>query len=180
MPDPASWIASAAKADLERLLCFLGDQADAEQLETGGVTWDEDQELSLLTSMGWSKCMGTSCGKAAAPSSAPSAAERTSGPDDEMGAGGGGSADASQQLHLEPSHGAHDEDEDDAARQKLELSAEEWSLLEQRKDELAEQRQRSREALKLKFDEFCERISVGPLQGEVRRKATARWAAAAY
>jgi len=31
--------------------------------QTGGeVTWDEDQELHLLTSMGWSKCIGSTLG----------------------------------------------------------------------------------------------------------------------
>lgn len=74
----------------------------------------------------------------------------------------GSTTDAAHQLHLEPldpcdlSDGAPDE-----ARQKLQLSADEWAALEQEKDEMLEKRQRMRELLKQRFDEFCERQLSG-------------------
>jgi len=75
------------------------------------------------------------------------------------------SVDASSQLHLEPlepadlSEGASDE-----TRQKLQLTADEWATLEQKKEEMLESRQRLREMLKQRFDEFCER-SLAQLSG---------------
>ena len=72
------------------------------------------------------------------------------------------SVDAAQQLHLETlepcdfAEGASDE-----TRQKLQLSAEEWLELEQKKEEMLEKRQSIRELLKQRFDEFCERQLSG-------------------
>jgi len=51
----------------------------------------------------------------------------------------------------------------EAARLKLQLSVEEWLKWEQQKDDLLEERQRIREQLKLRFEEFCERSGVGAL-----------------
>jgi hypothetical protein len=48
---------------------------------------------------------------------------------------------------------------------KLQLSTEEWMLWEQRKEDLLEERQRIREQLKQRFEEFCERNAVGPFSG---------------
>ena len=45
----------------------------------------------------------------------------------------------------------------EAARLKLQLSVEEWRSWEQRKGALLEERQRIREQLKQRFEEFCER-----------------------
>lgn len=53
----------------------------------------------------------------------------------------------------------------EAARLKLQLSVEEWVAWEQKKANLMEERQRIREQLKQKFEEFCERSGVGMLQG---------------
>ena len=96
----------------------------------------------------------------------------------EMGAGGSvdesSTVDAAQQLHLEPldpcdlSEGASDE-----ARQKLQLSAEEWLQLERTKDEMLEKRQRVRELLKQRFDEFCERQLSG-VPGQAAAKGPSR------
>ena len=53
----------------------------------------------------------------------------------------------------------------EAARLKLQLSTEEWMQWEQRKEDLLEERQRIREQLKQRFEEFCERNGVGPWSG---------------
>ena len=53
---------------------------------------------------------------------------------------------------------------EEAAWLKLQLSAEEWTAWEQRKEQLVEERQKIREQLKQKFEEFCERLGAGPGQ----------------
>ena len=54
--------------------------------------------------------------------------------------------------------------------------------IEQKKEQMHEERQRIRETLKLKFEEFCEKNGVGGLTGlgaAMRgSKAVPRWAAA--
>jgi hypothetical protein len=69
----------------------------------------------------------------------------------------------------------------EAARLKLQLSNEEWNAWEQRKDHLMAERQRIREQLKQRFEEFCERNGVGPWNGTSYgkgAKTALRWAAA--
>ena len=65
------------------------------------------------------------------------------------------------QLALDAS-ASGDGAEAEAARLKLQLSAQEWEAWEQRKEDLLEERQRMREQLKQRFEEFCERNGVGP------------------
>ncbi|KAL1514748.1 hypothetical protein AB1Y20_003835 [Prymnesium parvum] len=142
----------ASKRKLKKDRRLKRQELADEQQTSWGVTWDEDHELLLLTQMGWSKCMG-STSTAVTGNSDDTTLE---GPED------GSSVDASQQLHLEPlepcdlAEGASDE-----TRQKLQLSADEWAKLEQKKEEMLEKRQRMRELLKQRFDEFCERQLSG-------------------
>ena len=145
----------------------------------GGVTWDEDHELELLTQMGWSKCEGSTCNAcAAAAASAESVHGEPATGDDADDAGG--AADAAVQLALD----ASEDTEAAEARLKLQLSQEEWQAWEQDKDGLMAQRMRMRDQLKQRFDEFCERNGVGSVsdQGPGMRGKTAvkRLAAAAY
>jgi hypothetical protein len=136
----------------------LKRQELADEQQVGGVSWDEDQELSLLTQMGWSKCMGSTYATGSS-SEASSEMDPTTGES---------TVDASQQLHLEPLEPADlmSAEASDAIRQKLQLSSEEWLQWEQKKDEMLEKRQRMRELLKQRFDEFCERN----LPGQTARK----------
>jgi len=136
------------------------EMADETNPLSGEVTWDEDQELSLLTQMGWSKCMGSTCtctGASSASSEGGSAAA-------EGGAGAESPVEAAVQLALDASVELGSEAAE-AARLKLQLSTEEWMLWEQRKEDLLEERQRIREQLKQRFEEFCERNGVGPWSG---------------
>ena len=107
--------------------------------------------------MEWSKCEGSTCTGSA---SSTSGGEAASAP-----------IDAAVQLQLETTTEA------DAASlaMQLQLSFEEFAAWVQRKDQLVEERQRIREQLKQRFDEFCERHGVGPWGGG---GATVRWAAA--
>ena len=104
------------------------------------------QELSLLTQMGWAKCMGSSC--SACASAEQSVDDSPSSP-----------VEPSAQLQMEVADLGAEEAEQ--ARLKLQLSVEEWSDWEQQKDDLLEERQRMREQLKQRFEEFCERSGVG-------------------
>uniref|UniRef100_A0A7S2CP54 Uncharacterized protein n=1 Tax=Haptolina brevifila TaxID=156173 RepID=A0A7S2CP54_9EUKA len=134
------------------------EQEIEDAAQTGGeVTWDEDQELSLLTQMGWSKCMGSTCVAPTCAACATSAsAEQTL--DDSPSS----PVESAVQLQLEVSADMGAEAAE-AARLKLQLSVEEWLKWEQQKDDLLEERQRIREQLKLRFEEFCERSGVGAL-----------------
>ena len=109
----------------------------------GEVTWDEDQELSLLTQMGWSKCMGSTFSTGATASE--DVTYRTNSED-------GTAADAALQLQLD-----EPVETGEAAWNKLQLSAEEWKTLEQTKEQRVEERQKIREQLKQRFEEFCEK-----------------------
>ena len=64
-------------------------------------------------------------------------------------------ADRPASLSCTPSSEAAN-DAVEAARLKLQLSAEEWTQWEQRKAGLLEERQRMREQLKQRFEEFCD------------------------
>jgi hypothetical protein len=102
------------------------------------------QELSLLTQMGWSKCMGSTCmGSTCAACSSSEAGANG----DDAAAGGSAPVDAAVQLALDASLELGAEAAE-AARAKLQLSVEEWLAWEQRKDALMEERQRIREQLK--------------------------------
>ena len=61
----------------------------------------------------------------------------------------------------------------DETRQQLQLSAEESLLWEHNKDELLEKRQKMRELLKERFDEFCERQLSSP-HGQAAQSNTSR------
>ena len=111
-----------------------------------GVPWVRSwQELSLLTEMGWSKCMGSTCAQCEATS--------TTGEGDATG-GSGAPVDAAVALALDAEELGAEAAE--AARLKLQLSDEEWRAWEARKDNLHAERQRIREQLKQRFEEFCE------------------------
>jgi len=146
------------------------EMADETNPLSGEVTWDEDQELSLLTQMGWSKCMGSTC-TCAQSASSDAGAEDASAP---------AAVDAAVQLQLDASASSVEAETAQAARIKLQLSEQEWQLWEQKKEDLLEERQRMRENLKQRFEEFCERNGVGPLGGSSypRGKAAVRWATA--
>ena len=88
--------------------------------------------------------------------------------------------DAAVQLQLDASASSVEAETAQEARIKLQLSEQEWQLWEQKKEDLLEERQRMRENLKQRFEEFCERNGVGPLGGSSypRGKAAVRWATA--
>jgi len=121
--------------------------------QTGGeVTWDEDQELHLLTSMGWSKCIGSTLG-----GTSPTGASSEQAADDSPASPMDTSAAAAHlEVDVDASAGGAAEAAE-AARLKLQLSVEEWLAWEQKKEDLLEERQRIREQLKQRFEEFCER-----------------------
>jgi len=154
---PAKSGASKRKLKKDRRLKRQEQDLADEQQTSWGVTWDEDHELLLLTQMGWSKCMGSSAPSTAVTGSSEQHSDMSLDTLDDAGA-----VDAAQQLHLEPldpcdlAEGASDE-----TRQKLQLSADEWAMLEQKRPEMLENRQRLRELLKQRFDEFCERQLSG-------------------
>ena len=126
---PSKSGASKRKLKKDRRLKRQEAEMETEMSPPGEVTWDEDQELSLLTQMGWSKCQGSTCGSVSGAA--------------EEGREDGGAAspvDAAVQLALDASaSGAEAEEE---ARLKLQLSAQEWEAWEQKKEDLLEQRQR--------------------------------------
>ena len=80
------------------------------------------------------------------------------------------------QLALDTSLEA-DSEEAEAARLKLQLSAEEWNAWETKKDEKLEERQRMREQVKQRFEALCERNNgIGghaPLSGRAAKRAAA-------
>lgn len=149
---PSKSGASKRKLKKDRRLKRQEAEMESEMNAPGEVTWDEDQELSLLTQMGWSKCAGSTCGNASI------------GKEDGREDGGAASpVDAAVQLALDASASGADAEEE--ARLKLQLSAQEWEAWEQKKEDLLEERQRMREQLKQRFEEFCERNGVGPWSG---------------
>ena len=167
----------ASKRKLKKDRRLKRQEAEAEgQLHGGEVTWDEDQELSLLTEMGWSKCMGSTCtcaASASAPSESPAA--------DDGSAPNGASVDAAVALHLDASAalGEPGAEAAEAVRLKLQMGEDEWVAWEQRKEAVMAERQRIREQLKQRFDEFCERHGVGIQAADTARKSAAvRWATA--
>ena len=136
----------------------------------GEVTWDEDQELSLLTQMGWSKCMGSTCAPA-------SASSEMSGAGTTAAETGENAVDVAAQLALDAVDSSLGAEAAEAARLKLQLSTEEWMDWESRKDVMMEERMKIREQLKQKFEEFCERsfgagIARG-IKGSISRFAAA-------
>jgi len=166
----------ASKRKLKKDRRLKRQEAEAEgQLHGGEVTWDEDQELSLLTEMGWSKCMGSTCtcaASASAPSESPAA--------DDGSAPNGASVDAAVALHLDASAalGEPGAEAAEAVRLKLQMGEDEWVAWEQRKEAVMAERQRIREQLKQRFDEFCERHGVGMPAESSRKSAAVRWATA--
>jgi hypothetical protein len=155
---PSKSGASKRKLKKDRRLKRQEAEMETEASAPGEVTWDEDQELSLLTQMGWSKCMGSTCTCTGGASSTSSGAGGEDGRED---GGATSPVDAAVQLALDAS-ASGDGAEAEAARLKLQLSAQEWEAWEQRKEDLLEERQRMREQLKQRFEEFCERNGVGP------------------
>ena len=143
---PSKSGASKRKLKKDRRLKRQEQELEDEKQTGGEVTWDEDQELSLLTQMGWAVCMGSSC--SACASAEQSVDDSPSSP-----------VEPSAQLQMEVADLGAEEAEQ--ARLKLQLSVEEWSNWEQQKDDLLEERQRMREQLKQRFEEFCERSGVG-------------------
>ena len=115
----------------------LADEAQA--------PWDEEQELQLLTQMGWSKCEGSTCGACGASAEQSHAEPAANGPG--ASAAGGASADAQPPEPLEPI---------DPNSQPA-LTEEELLEWEAQKNELLEKRQVMRSQLKQRFEEFCER-----------------------
>jgi len=171
---PSKSGASKRKLKKDRRLKRQEEAAEEAAGPGGEVTWDEDQELSLLTQMGWSKCMGSTCmGSTCAACSSSEAGANG----DDAAAGGSAPVDAAVQLALDASLELGAEAAE-AARAKLQLSVEEWLAWEQRKDALMEERQRIREQLKQRFEEFCERTGVGGYGNMRGSKAVPRWAAA--
>ena len=104
--------------------------------------------------------MGSTCScTVASTASGESQSGAEAGDDGETGS----PVDAAVQLALDASAEIAGSEAAEAARLKLQLSTEEWMLWEQRKEDLLEERQRIREQLKQRFEEFCERNGVGPL-----------------
>ena len=96
------------------------------------------QELHLLTQMGW-----TPTGAASEP------------PPDDGSPQGAEATAAAAQLELDVDMSPSGVEAAEAARLKLQLSVEEWHEWERRN--VQEERQRIREQLKQRFEEFCER-----------------------
>ena len=106
--------------------------------------------------------MGSTCScTVASTASGESQSGAEAGDDGETGS----PVDAAVQLALDASAEIAGSEAAEAARLKLQLSTEEWMLWEQRKEDLLEERQRIREQLKQRFEEFCERNGVGPWSG---------------
>lgn len=124
--------------------------------------------------------MGSTCTCTGGASSTSSGAGGEDGRED---GGAASPVDAAVQLALDAS-ASGDGAEAEAARLKLQLSAQEWEAWEQKKEDLLEERQRMREQLKQRFEEFCERNGVGPWHGgsygsgSKGAKTALRWAAA--
>ena len=104
--------------------------------------WDEEQELMLLTQMGWNQATGSSCaacsgGESSAPGSEPGQ------PTSSTGA-------ISETLSLEPLEPGDPGNKDGLTEEELL----EW---ETQKSEVLEKRQGLRSELKQRFEQFCER-----------------------
>ena len=122
----------------------------------GEVAWDEDQELSLLTEMGWAACEGSTCtcadsggsstAAAAVDGMAVDASDGDGGGSEGIGGNGNGSAvDAAVQLALEASFETAEVSGGEAAEaarvKALQLSESEWLAWETRKEAMLEERQ---------------------------------------
>jgi len=156
---PAKSAASKRKLKKDRRL----KRQEAAEGE-GGVNWDEEQELTLLTKMGWSKCEG--CQGAASSAASRSSPEKPSSdgaPSSSVLADAAGAArsDVASQLLIEPFESL------DATGEKplgvdQQLTAEEKLEWEQQKSELLAARERERAKLRQKFEKFCEKQVTGP------------------
>ena len=144
------------KKDRQKLKKEQGQQEAGEPEDAcpngGEVTWDEDQELHLLTQMGWSQCMGSTGAAGAVAGAAGGTGGTCESCEESAAAAAHELASAASQLEVE----VDSTDAVEAARLKLQLSAEEWTQWEQRKAGLLEERQRMREQLKQRFEEFCD------------------------
>eukprot|EP00316_Scyphosphaera_apsteinii_P008210 CAMPEP_0119334622 /NCGR_PEP_ID=MMETSP1333-20130426/87680_1 /TAXON_ID=418940 /ORGANISM="Scyphosphaera apsteinii, Strain RCC1455" /LENGTH=470 /DNA_ID=CAMNT_0007344961 /DNA_START=145 /DNA_END=1558 /DNA_ORIENTATION=+ len=136
-----------------------------EATDEPGVTWDEEHELTLLTQMGWNKCVGmgvsnrsTCCGGSGSSTQLISAPAVDDSPSPECASVSPSAAaqelpDAAQLLHLEPLEPL------DPNVHQLQLTEKEWLEWEEHKGELLEERQRMRAHLKQQFEDFCERYA---------------------
>ena len=114
-----------------------------ELADSEAAPWDEEQELMLLTQMGWNQATGSSCaacgnGESSAPGA--EAGQSTSST---------GATPLSETLSLEPLEPG-DPGKDGLTEEELQ----EW---ETQKSELLEKRQGLRSELKQRFEQFCER-----------------------
>lgn len=137
----------ASKRKLKKDRRLKRQELADEQPSSEGVTWDVDQELSLLASMGWNKCAGS------VSSSSQQVEETVETPDSPTLE----AQQLSEQLHLEP---LESDEKVDGSDELPQLTSEELLEWEVQKAELIEKRNKQREVLKQRFDKFCEKSST--------------------